>query len=76
MFAPPRVVTQLSKPEAGALQAWALFGMMFGAIIFGPLADKIGRKKGIAISFMLFTIDTLSTGFASTPTEFKIFRFI
>ncbi|MGO7897165.1 MFS transporter [Rhizobium ruizarguesonis] len=67
---------QLSKPEAGALQAWALFGMMFGALIFGPLADRIGRKKGIAISFMLFTIATLSTGFASAPTEFKIFRFI
>lgn len=67
---------QLSKPEAGALQAWALFGMMFGALIFGPLADKIGRKKGIAISFMLFTVSTLLTGLASTPTEFKIFRFI
>ncbi|MGQ3241369.1 MAG: MFS transporter [Shinella sp.] len=67
---------QLSKPEAGALQAWALFGMMFGALFFGPLADRIGRKKGIAISFLLFTVATLLTGFASTPTEFKIFRFI
>ncbi|THK33575.1 MFS transporter [Ensifer sp. MPMI2T] len=65
----------LSKPQAGALQAWALFGMMFGALIFGPLADKIGRKKGIAISFMLFTLSTLLTGFASSPGEFKIFRF-
>ena len=67
---------QLSKPEAGALQAWALFGMMFGALIFGPLADKIGRKKGIAISFLLFTVSTLLTGFANSPTEFKVFRFI
>lgn len=67
---------KLSKPEAGVLQAWALFGMMFGALIFGPLADKIGRKKGIAISFVLFTVSTLLTGFANSPTEFKIFRFI
>ncbi|NRP74497.1 4-hydroxybenzoate transporter PcaK [Ensifer psoraleae] len=65
----------LSKPQAGALQAWALFGMMFGALIFGPLADKIGRKKGIAISFMLFTLSTLLTGFANSPEQFKIFRF-
>ena len=66
----------LSKPEAGALQAWALFGMMFGALVFGPLADRIGRKKGIAISFLLFTVSTLLTGFASSPGEFKAFRFV
>ncbi|MEY9783025.1 AAHS family benzoate transporter-like MFS transporter [Sinorhizobium fredii] len=66
----------LSKPQAGALQAWALFGMMFGALFFGPLADRIGRKKGIAISFVLFTVSTLLTGFASSPGEFKIFRFV
>ncbi|BCH57004.1 MFS transporter [Agrobacterium vitis] len=66
----------LSKPQAGALQAWALFGMMFGALVFGPLADRIGRKKGIAISFLLFTISTLLTGFATSPDQFKVFRFI
>ncbi|MCK3778137.1 MFS transporter [Ensifer sesbaniae] len=65
----------LSKPQAGALQAWALFGMMFGALIFGPLADRIGRRKGIAISFLLFTVSTLLTGFANSPEQFKIFRF-
>lgn len=65
----------LSKPQAGALQAWALFGMMFGALIFGPLADRIGRKKGIAISFVLFTVSTLLTGLASSPEQFKVFRF-
>ncbi|UJW77024.1 MFS transporter [Rhizobium sp. SL42] len=65
----------LTKPQAGTLQAWALFGMMFGALIFGPLADRIGRKKGIAISFLLFTVATLLTGFANTPDQFKLFRF-
>lgn len=65
----------LSKPQAGMLQAWALFGMMFGALIFGPLADKVGRKKGIAISFTLFTVSTLLTGFADGPGQFKLFRF-
>ncbi|WP_199258127.1 MFS transporter [Paracoccus binzhouensis] len=66
----------LTKPQAGALQAWALFGMMFGALVFGPLADRIGRKKGIGISFLLFTSATLLTGFADTPGQFKVFRFI
>lgn len=66
----------LSKPQAGALQAWALFGMMFGALIFGSLADKIGRKKGIGICFVLFALSTLLAGFANSPTQFGVLRFI
>ncbi|MGN7871082.1 MFS transporter [Paracoccus sp. 22332] len=66
----------LTKPQAGALQAWALFGMMFGALTLGPLADRIGRKKGVAISFVLFTSATVATGFANTPEPFKVMRFI
>lgn len=66
----------LSKPEAGALQAWALFGMMFGALVMGQLADRIGRRKGIAISFALFTVATVLTGFANTPEQFKALRFL
>ena len=73
----PKLIQEwgLTKPQAGTLQAWALFGMMFGAFIFGSLADRIERKKGIAISFLMFTIATLLTGFATSPEQFKIFRF-
>ena len=37
----------LTPLQAGALGSYALFGMMFGALIFGTLADRFGRKKGI-----------------------------
>lgn len=66
----------LSPLQAGALGSYALFGMMFGALAFGSLADRIGRKKGIAICFALFSVATVLNGFASTPTEFGIWRFI
>lgn len=66
----------LTPVQAGALGSYALFGMMFGAFIFGPLADRIGRKKGIAICFVLFSLATFLNGFAKTPTEFGIYRFI
>lgn len=66
----------LTPLQAGALGSYALFGMMFGALIFGTLADRIGRKKGIAICFVLFSAATVLNGFASTPTEFGIFRFL
>lgn len=66
----------LTPLQAGALGSYALFGMMFGALLFGSLADKIGRKKGIAICFALFSVATIVNGFASNPTEFGICRFM
>ncbi|NKQ10597.1 MFS transporter [Pseudomonas sp. SST3] len=66
----------LTPLEAGALGSYALFGMMFGALVFGTLADRIGRRMGIAICFVLFSGATVLNGFASTPTEFGIFRFL
>ncbi|MFC3609465.1 MFS transporter [Stutzerimonas tarimensis] len=66
----------LTPMEAGALGSYALFGMMFGALIFGPLADRIGRKKGIAICFVLFSGFTVLNGFARNPTEFGVCRFL
>lgn len=74
----PKLMEQwsLSPIEAGALGSYALFGMMFGALIFGPLSDKIGRKKVIAITVTIFSGMTFINGFATTPTEFGLCRFI
>src|SRR3989338_9004617 len=66
----------LSPLEAGALGSYALFGMMAGALIFGPLSDKIGRKKAITICVVLLSGFTVLNGFARNPTEFGICRFI
>nr|WP_217424785.1 MFS transporter [Virgibacillus ihumii] len=35
----------ISAVEAGVIGSYSLFGMMFGALIFGTIADKLGRKK-------------------------------
>src|SRR3990167_1358508 len=59
----------LTPLQAGALGSYALFGMMFGALVFGTLADKIGRKKGIAPCFLLFSTAPLGHGFAPNPTQ-------
>lgn len=74
----PKLMEQwaLSPMQAGALGSYALFGMMFGALIFGPLSDKIGRKKVIAITVTIFSGMTFVNGYASSPTEFGICRFI
>ena len=66
----------LSAVQAGMLASTALAGMMFGAMMFGTLADKIGRKKVIMICVVLFSGFTFAGGFASNPTEFGILRFL
>jgi len=65
----------LTAPQAGSLASWALFGMMSGALVFGPLGDRIGRKKCITVCFTLFSTATFLNGFASTPTMFGVLRF-
>ncbi len=66
----------MSAVQAGMLASTALAGMMFGAMLFGMLADKIGRKKVILICVSLFSAFTFLGGFTTNPTEFGILRFI
>jgi AAHS family benzoate transporter-like MFS transporter len=67
---------QLPPVQAGALGSYALFGMMFGALAFGSLSDKIGRKKVIAVCVILFSLFTGLNGLTRDPVEFGICRFI
>ncbi|WP_304639668.1 MFS transporter [Pseudomonas sp.] len=67
---------QLSPYVAGLLGSSALFGMMFGAMGFGMLSDRIGRKKVIIGCVVLFSLTTVINGLATSPWEFGALRFI
>ncbi len=64
----------LTPVQAGSLASYALFGMMFGAFIFGTIANRIGQKKAIIICIMLFSGFTFLCGFAQNPTIFAFYR--
>ena len=66
----------ISAVQAGMYGSYALFGMMFGALIFGTLADKLGRKKIIMICVLIFSLFMLLAGLAPSPELFGLFRFI
>lgn len=66
----------LSAVQAGMLASTALFGMMFGAMSFGTLSDKLGRKKTIMICVATFSGFTFIGAFATSPVEFGILRFL
>ena len=62
--------------SAGVLSSYALVGMMIGALVFGPVADKIGRKKVILISTIIFSVFTFTSGFSNGVTSFGVQRFL
>ncbi|AFO51330.1 MULTISPECIES: MFS transporter [Pseudomonas putida group] len=66
----------LSSLQAGALGSCALVGMMLGALFFGSISDRIGRRKTIMICVLLFSGVTALNGFASSPEIFALCRFI
>lgn len=62
--------------QAGFMVSSALFGMMFGAIGFGTVADHVGRRWAIAICIALFSLFTAAAGFTTEPIGFSITRFL
>jgi AAHS family benzoate transporter-like MFS transporter len=74
----PSIMKDMSvdPTRAGFMVSSALFGMMFGAIFLGTIADRIGRRLTIAICIALFSVFTAAAGLAKDPLTFAIVRFV
>ncbi|PZX34397.1 Benzoate transporter [Cupriavidus phytorum] len=66
----------VTATSAGFMVSSALFGMMFGAIFLGTVADRIGRRRAIAICVALFSVFTAAAGLTSDPVSFSVTRFL
>ncbi len=50
-------------------------GACFGALVFGQLTDRFGRKKLFMITLGVYLLATVLTAFSFSPLWFFIFRF-
>src|SRR6202046_2253150 len=77
-FAAPALAKEwgLTKGALGPVFSAGLFGLMIGALLFGPLADRIGRKKIIVLSTLAFGIGTLVTSVVNDVNALLAIRFL
>jgi MFS transporter, AAHS family, 4-hydroxybenzoate transporter len=65
----------LSPAQLGPIFGAGLLGLTVGSFLFGPLADRIGRKRVITLSLVLFGIGSLACAYAPSPIWLIVLRF-
>ena len=66
----------VEKSALGPVMSAALVGLAVGALTAGPLADRIGRKKVLIMSILVFGGFSLLTAFASSLNQLTLLRFL
>lgn len=76
------LVTAISSTLGVTPQALApvfavgLFGLMLGALLLAPMADRLGRKKILVVSILLFGTFAALTALATSVPQLLVLRFL
>ncbi len=62
--------------EEGLIGSMALFGAFVGAIVFGVIGDKFGRKYAYGMEMIVLVVFTIISAFSINPLMLMISRFI
>jgi len=66
----------VTKVALGPVFSAGLFGLMIGALLLGPLADRVGRKKIIIVSTVAFGLGALVTTLVQDVSSLIVIRFL
>ncbi len=66
----------LSNAQIGLAGSCYLAGAVLGAIFFGWLTDRLGRKKLFTITLAIYLLATAATGLSWDAWSFVVFRFL
>src|ERR1700704_4616013 len=67
---------RLTNSEIGLAASAYLAGAVLGAIFFGWLTDRLGRKKLFFITLAVYLVATAATAFSWNLWSFVLFRFL
>jgi MFS family permease len=66
----------LSSSDIGLAGAIYVAGACVGALFFGQLTDRFGRKKLFLLTLAVYTVATVATAFSMTPAWYFAARFV
>jgi len=77
-YAMPSITAEwkLDAVITGALASTGIWGMFFGAILWGPLADRVGRRVAFAGTILGFAALSGFTAYSRNVYEFGVLRFV
>ena len=69
-------VLKMTNAEVGLASSAYLAGAVSGALFFGWLTDRLGRKKLFFITLAVYLVATAATGLSWSVWSFCLFRFL
>lgn len=66
----------MSKATSGLLYTLTLLASGMGGVLFGFLADRVGRKRALMLSILTYSICSFASGLSTTVLMLAVFRFI
>jgi MFS family permease len=66
----------MGKATAGLLNSLTLLASAAGGLLFGFLADRIGRTRSLMLSILVYSGASGACGLSSTITQLALFRFV
>jgi MFS family permease len=66
----------MTKATAGLLSTLMLLASGIGGVMFGFLADHIGRKRALSLSIVTYSVCSFASGLSTTVLMLAIVRFI
>jgi len=66
----------MGKGTAGALNSLTLLASALGGIVFGFVADRVGRTRALMVSILVYSVASGACGLSRTIVQLAICRFI
>src|SRR5437763_11419040 len=66
----------MTKGQAGMLNTLTLLASGIGGVLFGFVADRVGRTRALMLSILTYSLCSFASGLSTTILMLAVFRFV